>query len=275
MLAACQKRGGTDTVRCPWTGRNGSQQGTQTRVVVVGAGFGGIAAAIELREPRHHRRRDPRAARRRSAAPGSTTATRARPATSRATCTRSRSPSAATGRGCARRSAEILEYLQGVAQRVRRRRGASSRPCWCPRSALDEATMTWTVESAGRAHAGEADAVVLAHRPAATPRRSRAIARRRRPSPARRCTRPRWDHDVDLRGKRVAVVGTGASAVQFVPAIAPEVGHDDGVPAHAATGSSRARTGRYPPVAAGRLPPRARRCMRCRAGSSSRATSSP
>ena len=33
----------------------------------------------------------------------------------------------------------------------------------------------------------------------------------------------RWDHSVDLRGKRVAVVGTGASAIQFVPAIAPEV----------------------------------------------------
>ncbi|WP_424187442.1 flavin-containing monooxygenase [Actinokineospora sp. G85] len=27
----------------------------------------------------------------------------------------------------------------------------------------------------------------------------------------------RWDHGVDLRGKRVAVIGTGASAVQFVP----------------------------------------------------------
>jgi cation diffusion facilitator CzcD-associated flavoprotein CzcO len=27
----------------------------------------------------------------------------------------------------------------------------------------------------------------------------------------------RWDHDVDLDGKRVAVVGTGASAIQFVP----------------------------------------------------------
>jgi 4-hydroxyacetophenone monooxygenase len=33
----------------------------------------------------------------------------------------------------------------------------------------------------------------------------------------------RWDHDVDLRGKRVAVLGTGASAMQFVPAIAPDV----------------------------------------------------
>jgi len=27
----------------------------------------------------------------------------------------------------------------------------------------------------------------------------------------------RWDHDVELRGKRVAVIGTGASAVQFLP----------------------------------------------------------
>jgi cation diffusion facilitator CzcD-associated flavoprotein CzcO len=33
----------------------------------------------------------------------------------------------------------------------------------------------------------------------------------------------RWDYDVDLRGKRVAVIGTGASAIQFVPRIAPDV----------------------------------------------------
>ena len=33
----------------------------------------------------------------------------------------------------------------------------------------------------------------------------------------------RWDDSVDLRGKRVALVGTGASAVQVVPSIAPEV----------------------------------------------------
>ena len=34
----------------------------------------------------------------------------------------------------------------------------------------------------------------------------------------------RWDHDYDLRGKRVAMIGTGASAIQIVPAIQPEVG---------------------------------------------------
>ena len=33
----------------------------------------------------------------------------------------------------------------------------------------------------------------------------------------------RWDHSVPLTGKRVAVIGTGASAAQFVPVIANEV----------------------------------------------------
>ncbi|QFG24359.1 NAD(P)/FAD-dependent oxidoreductase [Actinomadura sp. WMMB 499] len=34
-----------------------------------------------------------------------------------------------------------------------------------------------------------------------------------------------WDHSYDLAGKRVAVIGTGASAIQFVPQIAKEVEH--------------------------------------------------
>jgi len=33
-----------------------------------------------------------------------------------------------------------------------------------------------------------------------------------------------WDHDHDLSGERVAVIGTGASAIQFVPRIAGRVG---------------------------------------------------
>jgi cation diffusion facilitator CzcD-associated flavoprotein CzcO len=32
-----------------------------------------------------------------------------------------------------------------------------------------------------------------------------------------------WDHEHDLSGERVAVIGTGASAIQFVPRIQPEV----------------------------------------------------
>ena len=34
-----------------------------------------------------------------------------------------------------------------------------------------------------------------------------------------------WDHDLDLGGKRVGVVGTGASSMQIVPAVAPAVDH--------------------------------------------------
>ncbi|MEV0544275.1 flavin-containing monooxygenase [Nocardia salmonicida] len=35
----------------------------------------------------------------------------------------------------------------------------------------------------------------------------------------------RWDHRQDLRGKRVAIIGTGASAVQVIPEIASQVEH--------------------------------------------------
>lgn len=34
-----------------------------------------------------------------------------------------------------------------------------------------------------------------------------------------------WDHDYNYKGKRVAIIGSGASAAQVIPAIAPDVGH--------------------------------------------------
>ena len=37
----------------------------------------------------------------------------------------------------------------------------------------------------------------------------------------------RWDHDVDLAGQRVAIIGTGASAIQFVPEVAKTAAHVD------------------------------------------------
>jgi cation diffusion facilitator CzcD-associated flavoprotein CzcO len=37
----------------------------------------------------------------------------------------------------------------------------------------------------------------------------------------------RWNHDYDLAGKRVAVIGTGASAIQIVPEVAKQVDHLD------------------------------------------------
>ncbi|WP_370288978.1 flavin-containing monooxygenase [Nocardioides sp.] len=37
----------------------------------------------------------------------------------------------------------------------------------------------------------------------------------------------RWNHDVDLTGKRIAVIGTGASAIQLVPELQKIAGHVD------------------------------------------------
>ncbi|MFB8004284.1 NAD(P)-binding domain-containing protein [Nocardia sp. NPDC056000] len=37
----------------------------------------------------------------------------------------------------------------------------------------------------------------------------------------------RWDHSVDVTGRRVAVIGTGASAVQFTPPLAERAAHVD------------------------------------------------
>lgn len=37
----------------------------------------------------------------------------------------------------------------------------------------------------------------------------------------------RWDHEYDLANKRVAIIGTGASAVQIIPEIVPKLAHLD------------------------------------------------
>ena len=60
-------------------------------------------------------------------------------------------------------------------------------------------------------------------------RRARSASRRSRSLPGLETFEgpafhsARWDHGVDLKGKSVAVVGTGASAIQFVPEIQPSV----------------------------------------------------
>ncbi|GIR37120.1 MAG: hypothetical protein CM15mP49_25050 [Actinomycetota bacterium] len=33
----------------------------------------------------------------------------------------------------------------------------------------------------------------------------------------------RWDHDIDIAGKRIGLIGTGSSGVQITAAVAPEV----------------------------------------------------
>ncbi|GHJ35659.1 flavin-binding monooxygenase [Streptomyces sp. TS71-3] len=116
---------------------------------------------------------------------------------------------------------EILDYLRttaaglGIDDRIT----TGTRVTSCT---WDESTRRWTVHSTGPAGEAEqrtADVLVLAtgqlSRPALPAIEGLADFAGHSFHSAR------WDHAYDLRGKRVAVIGTGASAAQFVPEIAP------------------------------------------------------
>ena len=77
-------------------------------------------------------------------------------------------------------------------------------------------------DRAGARRVIEANAVVTAVGQLNRPRMPDIKGRDRFAGPAFHSAR--WRHDVDLTGKRVAVIGTGASAYQFVPEIAGKVG---------------------------------------------------
>lgn len=85
----------------------------------------------------------------------------------------------------------------------------------------DEGTRTWTVRTAAGA-TYEADVVVSALGQLSDPIVPDLTGRDTFTGPAFHSAR--WRHDVDLDGARVAVVGTGASAIQFVPGIVDRVG---------------------------------------------------
>jgi len=188
------------------------------KIVIVGAGFGGIAAAIELRR---HGFRDVTILER-SDDLGGTWYHNTYPGVACDVPSHLYSFSYAQRRHWSRLCSpqeEILAYLREVAHEfgvddvvVPRTEVASC--------AWDEEACRWTVESAG-GRVWEADALIVAtgqlHRvayPAVAGRETFA---------GRSFHSADWDHAYDLRGRRIAVVGTGASAVQFVPEIAPEV----------------------------------------------------
>ena len=90
------------------------------------------------------------------------------------------------------------------------------------RTEWDETTGRWTVLT-DRGDAMRARFVILANGILTTPKLARirgdGVLRRRR-----RSTRSRWDYDVDLHGKRVGIIGTGATAVQAIPELAKVAG---------------------------------------------------
>jgi cation diffusion facilitator CzcD-associated flavoprotein CzcO len=110
------------------------------------------------------------------------------------------------------RQGEILEYLKGVADRYGLRphivfRAELRRADW------DDEAAVWRVET--NRETFTADVLVSGNGPLIDPTWPEIPGLETFAGP--RFHSSRWRHDVDLAGKRVAVIGTGASAIQFVP----------------------------------------------------------
>src|ERR1700761_9247573 len=115
---------------------------------------------------------------------------------------------------------EILEYMHGVA----RRHGFERRVHYGHEllsAEYDEATQRWEVRTSAQAF--RARVVISAVGALADPAIPALDGLDRFGGTVFHSAR--WDHGHDLRGRRVAVVGTGASAIQFVPEIVDQVGH--------------------------------------------------
>ena len=92
----------------------------------------------------------------------------------------------------------------------------------------DEAAGTWSVRVTGKDGKDEtltATAVISAVGQLNQPRYPDIPGRDDFAGPSFHSAR--WDHGVDLKGKKVAVIGTGASAFQFVPELAGDAAHVD------------------------------------------------
>lgn len=118
--------------------------------------------------------------------------------------------------------AEIQAYIEGVARRFgvteKVRTGTEVKSArW------EEARGKWLLETSAGPH--EADVLLTACGQLSVPKAPPIPGLEDFDGPAFHTAE--WRHDVDLDGKRVAVVGTGCSAIQVVPAIQPEVGQLD------------------------------------------------
>ncbi len=118
---------------------------------------------------------------------------------------------------------EILDYLErcvekyGIGPNLRLSTEVT-------RADFDEESGRWRIETDGGERI-EADVLVSACGQLSRPALSRIPGADGFKGPIFHTAR--WDHSVELDGKRVAVIGTGASTIQVVPAIAPRVGHLD------------------------------------------------
>ena len=185
-------------------------------VLIVGAGFGGIAAAIELRR---HGIEDVTILEKADEL-GGTWFYNHYPGAACDVPSHLYSLSYAQRRDWSRLcspQAEILSYLRGLAaahgvdELVLTGREASE-------CAWDAERCRWELRTAG-GESYEADVLVIATGQLHQPHRPRVEGAETFAGHSFHSAA--WDHEYGLAGRRVAVVGTGASAVQFVPEIAP------------------------------------------------------
>jgi 4-hydroxyacetophenone monooxygenase len=115
---------------------------------------------------------------------------------------------------------EILGYLTDIAQR-HEILDSIRFGCEVESADFDVASSVWNVvtrDRAGAAHTYRANVVISSVGQLNRPKYPAITGLDTFPGPVFHSAE--WRHDVDLAGKRVAVLGTGASAMQIVPAIA-------------------------------------------------------
>lgn len=115
---------------------------------------------------------------------------------------------------------EIEEYLRACAQRYGLMPYIRLKTAMC-QAAWDEAASLWRVTTADGATI-QARVLVSAVGGLHIPKYPEIKGLENFAGPAFHSTE--WDASVSLEGKRIAVIGTGASAIQFVPEIAPTAG---------------------------------------------------
>ncbi|PPR64662.1 MAG: Neopentalenolactone D synthase [Alphaproteobacteria bacterium MarineAlpha4_Bin2] len=115
---------------------------------------------------------------------------------------------------------EILEYAQSMAERFEFYDRCLFHTT-VEKTVWDEGTKRWTVHT-DRGDAMKARFVVLANGILTAPRLARIDGMETYKGEAFHTSR--WDYNVDLKGKRVGIIGTGATAVQVIPEIAKVVG---------------------------------------------------
>ncbi len=188
-----------------------------TSVLIIGAGFGGIGAAIELRRQGYT---DVQIL---EAAPelGGTWFFNTYPG---AACdipshfySYSYEQRKDWSRLCSTQP-EILDYMHGVATKYGLDEIITT-DCPVASCAWDDDAQEWTA-TAEDGRAFTADVLILATGQLNRPAYPKITGIERFEGDAFHSAR--WDHDLPLAGKRVAVIGSGASAVQFVPEVAKQ-----------------------------------------------------